>query len=135
MSNALWPIIRRLILMTLRRSAKRVLLTRDISENDQAPRRWLVQHVDRLISKVAAVADDLCPVANFDALPKAGNRLMVEMAIFTSAAYPVLLDDDVPADSARALVVDVGWEYYARLLRLTSLPFRLTSRDPGRRLR
>jgi hypothetical protein len=110
-------------------------LTREISENGQASRRWLPSDVDRFLSKVAAVAEDLRPVANLDALPKAGNRLMVEMAIFTSAAYRVLLDEGVPADSARALVADVGWDYYARLLRLTSLPFRLTSRDPGRRLR
>jgi hypothetical protein len=86
------------------------------------------------MSKVAAMADDLRPVANLDTLPNAGNRLMVEMAIFTNAAYRVLLEDGVSADSARALVADVGWDYYARLLRLTSLPFRLTSRDPGLRL-
>ncbi len=133
--DRLWTVNRRIILLTLGRSASRVLLTREISENGQASRRWLPSDVDRFLSKVAAVAEDLRPVANLDALPKAGNRLMVEMAIFTSAAYRVLLDEGVPADSARALVADVGWDYYARLLRLTSLPFRLTSRDPGRRLR
>ena len=133
--DVLWTIIRRMILTTLRRSASRVLLTREISEYGRASRRWLPPDVDRFMTKVAAVADDLRPVANLDALPKAGNRLMVEMAVFTSAAYRVLLDEGVPADGARALVADVGWDYYARLLRLTSLPFRLTSRDPGLRLR
>lgn len=127
--------MRRMILTTLRRSANRVLLTREIFEKGGVSRRWLPPDVDRFMSKVAAVADDLRPIANLDTLPKAGNRLMVEMAIFTSAAYRVLLDEGLPADSARALAADVGWDYYARLLRLTSLPFRLTSRDPGRRLR
>jgi len=134
-TDALWAVIRWMILTTLRPSANRVLLTREISENGQALRRWLPADVDRFMSRVADVAHDLSPIANLDAMPKAGNRLMVEMAIFTSAAYRVMLDYGVSADSARALVADVGWDYYARLLRLTSLPFRLTSRDPGLRLR
>lgn len=135
LSGLFWTASRWMILTTLRRSANRVLLTREIAENGRAPRRWMSRDVDRFMSKVMGETEELRTAANLDALPTAGNRLMVEMAIFTSAAYRVLLDYGIPADSARTLVADVGWDYYARLLRLTSLPFRLTSRDPGRRLR
>lgn len=133
--DLLWSVIRRLILTTLRRSAKRVLLTREIPESDHPARRWLPPDLHRFISQVAINAYDMRPVAELDVLPRVGSRLMVEMAIFTSAAYRAFLDDGVPDDSARTLVADIGWDYYARLLRLTSLPFRLTSRDPGVRLR
>jgi hypothetical protein len=129
-----WTIIGWMILISLRRSAAMVLLTREISENDQPARRWLVPDFRRFMSQVAAMANDLRPIAELDALPRVGNRLMVEMAIFTSAAYRVFLDRGVPSDSARTLVADIGWDYYAALLRLTSLPFRLTTRDPGKRL-
>jgi len=60
---------------------------------------------------------------------------MVELAIFTVAAYRVMLDQAQDARDARAAVADSGWEVYAAMLRLSSLPGRLTSRDPGRRLR
>lgn len=132
--DLLWSVIRRMILTTLRRSANRVLLTREIPESDHPARRWLLPDVQRFILQVASKADDMRPVAELVALPRVGSRLMVEMAIFTSASYRAFLDDGVPDDSARALVADIGWDYYARLLRLTSLPFRLTSRDPGLRL-
>jgi hypothetical protein len=132
--DLLWTVIRRMILTTLRRSANRVLLTREIPEGDHPARRWLPPDVHQFISQVAIMADDMRPVAELDVLPRVGSRLMVEMAIFTSAAYRAFLDDGVPDDSARTLVADIGWDYYARMLRLTSLPFRLTSRDPGLRL-
>jgi hypothetical protein len=90
--------------------------------------------VQAFISEVSAVADDLRPVANLDALKNIGNRLTVELAVLTSAAYRVLLNRGVPAEDARQLVADIGWDYYAMLLRLASLPFRMTSRDPGKRL-
>ncbi len=117
-NDLLWTAIRKMILTTLRRSANRVLLTREIPESDHPARRWLPPDVYRFMSQVATMADDMRPVAGLDASPRVGSRLMIEMAIFTSAAYRVLLDDGVPADSARVLVADVGWDYYARLLRL-----------------
>ena len=125
----LWIATRRMILTTLRRSANKVLLTREISDSDHPARRWLPSDVYRFMSQVASMADHMRAVAKFDALPRVGSRLMVEMAILTSAAYRVLLDDGVPA--ARVLVANVGWGYDAGLLRLTSFPFRLTPRDTG----
>ncbi|MBZ0128362.1 MAG: hypothetical protein K8F59_04560 [Rhodobacteraceae bacterium] len=132
--DLLWTIIRRIILLTLRRSAAKVLLTTQIAENDQPARRWLAPDFNRFMVQVATMADGLRPVANLPRLPRTGSRLLVEMAILTSAAYRVLLDNGVKADNARTLVADIGWDYYAAQLRLASLPFRLTTRDPGRRL-
>ncbi|TDE33349.1 hypothetical protein [Antarcticimicrobium sediminis] len=73
-----WIVIRRMFLTTLCRSPNKVLLTREISKDGQALRRWLPPDVDQFMSKVAAVANDLRPVANLEALPKADDRLMVD---------------------------------------------------------
>ena len=86
-----------MILTTLKRSARKVLLTRGISENDRVFRRWQPSEDRQFMLKAAAVADDLRPTANLEVLPSAGDRLMVEMAIFTSAAYRVLLEGGVPS--------------------------------------
>jgi len=96
--------------------------------------RWTRSDVQTFIMQVAKMSDTLRPSANLDALQNIGNRLTVELAILTSAAYRVLLDRGVSAEDARTLVADIGWDYYALMLRLFSLPFRLTSRDPGKRL-
>jgi hypothetical protein len=131
----LWSVIHRAILITLRRSAHKVLMTREISENDQPARRWLTPDFTLFMSQVIALANDLRPIAGLESQPRVGSRLMVEMAIFTSAAYRVLLDNGIKPECARILVADIGWDYYAKLLHLSSLPFRLTTRDPGRRLK
>lgn len=77
----------------------------------------------------------LRPTARLEYLQSAGNRLMVELAVYTTAAYRALLEAGLSQISARSTVADIGWEIYAKLLRLNSLPFRLVTRDSGRRLR
>ncbi|WP_448325919.1 hypothetical protein [Sulfitobacter sp. M13] len=83
---------------------------------------------------LAAEAASQRKIANQVELPRFGNRLMVELAVFTSAAYRVLLDAGVAPPTARQLVADTGWVVYARMIALSSLPFRLVTRDPARRL-
>lgn len=46
-----------------------------------------------------------------------------------------LLDQSQPRAAARELMADLGWDIYACGLKLASLPARLTTRDPGARLR
>lgn len=41
----------------------------------------------------------------------------------------------VTPETARRVVADLGWDVYRPMLRLSSLPARLVTRDPGRRLR
>jgi len=41
----------------------------------------------------------------------------------------------VTPKTAHRVVADLGWDVYRRMLRLSSLPARLVTRDPGRRLR
>ena len=60
---------------------------------------------------------------------------MVELAIYTAAAYRALLEAGLSRESSRSAVADIGWNVYALLLRLNSLPLRLVTRDPGKRLR
>ena len=60
---------------------------------------------------------------------------MVELAVYTSAGYRCLLDQGLAPNEARQIVADAGWLVYMRMLGLASLPYRLTSRDPGTRLR
>ena len=60
---------------------------------------------------------------------------MVELAVFTAAAYRALLDCGLSREAARNALADMGWLVYTWMLRLSSLPFRLVTRDPGRRVR
>lgn len=74
-------------------------------------------------------------IAHQEDLPTVGNRLMVELAIFTVAAYRVMLDQRQDAADAQAAIADVGWDAYGAMMRRSSLPSRLISCNPGRRLR
>ena len=57
---------------------------------------------------------------------------MVQLASYTAAFYRVLLEAELSRVSTQSVVADNGWEVYAPLLRLSSLPLRQTKRDPGR---
>jgi hypothetical protein len=80
-------------------------------------------------------AKALRPTAKLETLPSFGNRLMVELAIYTIACDRILRNQGIAPTSARQVVADLGWVVYRRMLALTSLPFRLVTRNPGRRLR
>jgi len=129
-----WRLIRRAILFALRAALRRVLRAREIAMPD-GPFRLLQPEIDAIARTVEAQAIQLRPFADLDRLPNLGNRLMVELAVYTSAGYRSLLDAGIPPEQARRIVADAGWLVYARMLALASLPFRLTSRDPGTRLR
>ena len=121
--------------LLLGRAARTVLLSREIAMANGSRQRWLASDVRRFRAALPGSVAALRPHARFDDLRKFGNRLMVELAVLTVAAHRVLLDQGVGPDEARALVADLGWIVYARMLRLSSLPVRTLTRDPGRRLR
>lgn len=133
--DILWRSIRLLIRWRLSRSARKVLEARTLELADGTPRRWLPGEIDLFLEGLEERATRLRPAARLGELPSAGNRLMVELAVYTAAAYRALLDAGFREGSARRVVADIGWGVYAMLLRLNSLPFRLVARDPGRRLR
>ncbi|MDD9922390.1 MAG: hypothetical protein OXQ92_08970 [Boseongicola sp.] len=129
-----WRVTRACILMTLSPALARVLDAREISDAT-GHHRHLPVEIGRIVDAVEPMAVRLRWTASLQDLPSFGNRLMVELAIFTTAAYRVLLDAGFSVENARSVVSDTGWIVYSAMLRLTSLPFRWTSRDPAKRLR
>ena len=112
-----------------------MLETRTLEQVDGATLRWLSDEIDLFLESLEPQARRLRLLADLGQLPSVGNRLMVELAIYTAAAYRALLEAGLSRASARSAVADIGWDVYALLLRLNSLPLRLITRDPGRRLR
>lgn len=131
----LLPVFRQIVLRLLTGAASGVLLSREIDYADGRKLRWLGLDLTRFMCKLAVEVVSQRQIADQTALPSFGNRLMVELAVFSSAAYRVLLHEGVAPATARQLVADVGWVVYARMLALSSWPFRLVTRDPARRLR
>ncbi len=132
--NLLLPAVRRVVLRLLKGAASDVLLSREIDYADGRKRRWLRADLTFFMHELSVEAASQRQVADQGVLPSFGNRLMVELAVFTSAAYRVLLDAGVAPAMARQLVADTGWVVYARMLMASSWPFRLATRDPARRL-
>ncbi len=104
----LLPAVRRIVLGLLSGAAGDVLLSREIVYADGRNVRWLKSDLTRFMGKLAVEAASQRQIADRTALPSFGNRLMVELAVFTSAAYRVLLGEGVVPAMARQLVGDVG---------------------------
>lgn len=133
--TAFWRPVRWLLLRMVNASARKVLLTRELKLEDGSAQRWLKADFSRFSQTLRSTADDFRAIAGLSDLPSAGNRFLVEGAVFTAAAYRALLRLGLDGAEARRVVSDIGWDFYAMLLGLWSWPFRLTSRDPGTRLR
>jgi hypothetical protein len=133
--NPGWRITRAVLNFLLSRSASRVLLTAPIRLNDGSESRWLKPQVRAFTREIPEVATELRKSAQLVELPTIGSRLMVEFAVLTIVPYRILLSKEVDPASARRLVADIGWNIYGLSLRLASLPHRLTTRDPGKRMR
>lgn len=130
----LLPAVRRVVLRLLKGAACDVLLSREIDYADGRKRRWLRTDLTYFMRELAIEAASQRQVADQVTLPSFGNRLMVELAVFTNAAFRVLLDTGVAPAAARQLVADTGWVVYAQMIALSSLPLRLVTRDPAHRL-
>ncbi|MBU4529296.1 MAG: L-2-amino-thiazoline-4-carboxylic acid hydrolase [Hoeflea sp.] len=134
-SRAHWHIIRWIFWCFIRNAAQRVLMDRSLRNRTGREIRWLRTDIDLFLSQVSARTAHLRPLARLDALPNFGSRLMVELAIYTVAADQALRDSDLDPQSARDALADIGWSVYRRQLAFSSLPSRLVTRDPGKRLR
>lgn len=124
-----------LIFRFLARAGRQTLVARQLTMRDGSTERWLKPEIRAFIRDLPGVAGQVRKSAYLDDLPTRGSRLMVELSVLTIAAYRLMLSRGVHPDDARRAVADIGWRVYLFGLRLTSLPFRLTSRDPGKRLR
>jgi hypothetical protein len=128
-------LIRRLIFRLLVRAGRRTLMGRQLILSDGSTERWLKPEIRAFMDDLPGIADQLRKSAYLDDLPTQGSRLMVEISVFTIAAYRLMLARGVQAECARQVVADIGWLVYLFGLRMTSLPFRITTRDPAKRLR
>lgn len=96
--------------------------------------RWLRNEISGFVVGLEEVTTGLRKYARH--LPDLGfgNRLVVELAIYTVASYKHLLGSGLEKNCAKELTADVGWRVYRRLLAIYSLPVRVLSRDPATRL-
>lgn len=117
------------------RTARHLLASRTLKDEDGCQVRWLDDEIESFLAEVETDVAALRPKAGLDDLPSFGNRLMVELAIHTVSADRVLRRLGLAPSLSAAIVADLGWDIYRRLLSLYSAPIRLVTRDPGRRLR
>lgn len=130
-----WRIARWVLWRFIQNAAQRVLLDRSLRNKKGQEIRWLQSDINPFLSEVTSEVARLRPLAQLGALPGFGSRLMVELAIYTVAADRTLRESDLDPQSARDALADIGWAVYRRLLAISSLPARVVTRDPGKRLR
>ena len=129
-----WRLFRAALFAYLGRAARTILLSRALITDTGQQVRWLAPDVRRFLDQMKQDIEKLRPVANFENMPNAGNRIMVELAVMTIAAYRALAYLGVDRANSREVVADIGWKVYSSQLRIASFPFRLVTRDPGKRL-
>jgi hypothetical protein len=129
-----WRLVRRILSWIFAGAARHILTNRALTDTDERTMRWLRPEIDRFLAALETEAAALRPGARLETLPSFGNRLMVELAVYTAASDRVLRRSGVAPASARQAIADLGWDVYRRMLSLTSFSIRLTTRDPGRRL-
>jgi hypothetical protein len=130
-----WRLIRRVLRQLLAGAAHRVLKNYTLVDTRGRRFRWLKPEIAGFLQAMEDEAESLRPGAQLERLPSIGNRLMVELAVYTAACDRTLRRMGVEPACARLAVADLGWDVYRRMLAFTSLPIRLFTRDPGRRLR
>lgn len=130
-----WRITRILLRIMVRRAVRRGLESRELSDARGQSTRWLDPEISSFLAALDREVELLRADAGLEKLPGFGNRLMVELAVFTAGSDRVLRRRNISPASARRAISDIGWVIYRRMLALISLPVRLVTRDPGRRLR
>lgn len=126
--------LKRLYAAPVRRAARAILEGRLLDPEHPERGRWLRDEVDDFVRATWSRVEELLPAAELERLPTYGNRHNVFLAVVTTAAYQVLLERGVSPRYAATLVGDVGWKIYAQMLTLAAAPFRLSSRDPFKRM-
>lgn len=126
---------RRILRGIVTRTARSELNGRLLVFSDGSRRRWLGPEIAQFVAAMETEARALRLKAEFGALPGLGNQVMVELAVWTAAADRSMRQLGVAPEASRGVVADLGWRVYRRMLGLTSLPVRMITRDPGRRVR
>lgn len=130
-----WLLLRRLLNLTVSGAVRHVLSHQTLTDTEGREYRWLTAEINTFLASLEQEAESLRPVAQLDSLPSFGNRLMVELAVYTAACDRLLRRSGIAPAKAREVVAAMGWDIYRRMLAFSSLPAKLVTRDPGRRLR
>jgi len=117
-----------------RRAARQILRGRLLDVATPTRGRWLESDIKVFLDQTWARTEAIMPIADLDALPDTGNRHNVFLAATTIAAFQIMLERGVSADYAMTLVSDLCWKVYSWIMKVVSLPFRLTTRDPRKRM-
>ncbi|MGK7295460.1 MAG: hypothetical protein ACNS61_06465 [Candidatus Wenzhouxiangella sp. M2_3B_020] len=127
--------IRRIMRLAIGRSIKRTLSNRAVLNRQGESVRLLGPDIRGLLERLEPEAEAIREYAEFDRLPSFGNQLMVEFAVYTGACDRAMRRSNIDPADAQAALSDAGWHNYRRMLWVASLPFRLVTRDPGKRIR
>jgi hypothetical protein len=129
-----WRMVYRTIDRVVAEAAKTVLTERTLHMADGTAIRWLPAEVAAFTAGLHDAAAELRRnAASLDKLGF-GNRLVAELAVYTMAGMKHLVRSGVETECAKEIVADLGWRVYRRMLALYSLPARLVTRDPAKRL-
>ena len=96
--------------------------------------RWVSGDINGFLETLELETAKMRANAELSKNPNAGSRLMVELAVYTAAADAALRAYGGATASAHWVMADIGWNLYRRMLVLSSLPSRMISRGPERRL-
>ena len=96
--------------------------------------RWTKDEVNILLKNTWVRVDSMLLKTNLNDMPTIGSRHNVFLAIVTTAAYRELISKGISQNYAARLIADVGWKLYALGIKIYSLPFRLTSKNPAIRI-
>ncbi|MAZ03909.1 hypothetical protein [Sneathiella sp.] len=96
--------------------------------------RWLHDDVEQMLEATWSRVAVLLHTANLERIPTLGNRHNVFLAVVTTAAFQALVENNQTKQHASDLVADVGWKVYELGIKFVSLPFRLTTRNPRKRM-
>ena len=134
MNRAFVPLCKVIYKPLVLRSAHQILKGRLLDLENPNRGRWLDSDVRDYLNQIWVRCDSLTPVAALEKLPTYGNRHNVFLAVVTTAAYQVMIERGVSSRYAIQLVGDLCWKIYALMLKAVSTPYRITTRDPGRRM-
>jgi hypothetical protein len=117
-----------------RRAARQILRGRFFDIETPHRGRWLESDIKTYLDQTWARTEALMPIAQLDALPDTGNRHNVFLAVATTAAFQIMLERGIRSEYATTLVSDLCWKVYTWIMGVVSLPIRITTRDPRKRM-
>lgn len=133
-AQAVWNPVRIGLRLLLARAARLSLTAQPVGGMVAERDHWDDAQISRFVARMERQAQIMRPTAQLTQFSRFGNRLMVELAIYSIAAYRAMRDEGISQKHASRALADLIWPLYRSFLRLFSLPFRLLHRDPEQRI-